>query len=133
MAGPVLRWCVIAMTLAWFGLVVPFHERGRVKLAGSVAVDVGACDRAPRVSAARRCCNKPVRPAPGEPGDTSPHDCAVCHVAKTIDAPAPPDFAPAPAGLAEVRPIPLLSSLRALDAPREHAGRGPPVANHFFG
>ena len=89
MSSRLLRWVVIAFTCMWFGVLVPAHTRGQIKLAGSRSAavkspDADACNRCLTKSAPANA-GKPESPQP--PVDTS--DCAVCHLILGLHTPPP--------------------------------------------
>lgn len=127
MGARLLRWSIVAMTLLWFGVVVPFHERGQIKLPGSRAANDRTVASASGlvIAAARHCCPRPAGEAPDS--RPSPRDCAICHVAKTIDVPLPPDLTPAELGLLAVLPPERGRPLCDLHTPSAETARAPPT------
>jgi hypothetical protein len=76
---------LLAVTL-WFGVVVPGHERGRVRVPG-------AAPQAPcHAAAGRGHCHAPTdTDAPAKaPSDNDASHCAVCRFVATLSCPAPP-------------------------------------------
>ena len=85
------HWGLIAFVAAWFGVIVPGHQRGSVVLPGyaqeaeaqgeqaDLAADV--CE----IGKARSCCE---RPADGSPAPVDPVEkCAICYLVATLSVP----------------------------------------------
>ena len=92
-----LRILVLGFTCLWFGMLVPVHQRGQIRLPGSPsianAVAAAQCNRTDAEAPCRK--NRPV----SEKGDSGQGDCAVCHFIAGLQAPPPVMVAPAPLGL----------------------------------
>ncbi len=141
MHRPALRWLVLLFTCAWFGVLVPVHNRGQITLGGprAAATATACCPGEAKARPAVAACH-PVKPAAAEtparanaadaPPDDAPAagDCAVCHFIAALDLPAPVLLDAPPLGAA--RPparfgLPEPARLALIHACRE---RGPPVA-----
>ena len=112
-----LRWLVLLFTAAWFGVLVPVHQRGAIQLPGGTT----SCCAHKAEKACHSGSQKPDVPAKGGSGN-----CAVCYFVAGLDLPAPVMLDVPPLGPAEPTdrvdlPIP---------AEREHirtrCERGPP-------
>jgi hypothetical protein len=116
-----LRWLVLLFTGAWFGVLVPMHQRGAIQLPGAPA---SCC--AHRDVADRACHKGPSKSdAPAKNGSGN---CAVCYFVATLDLPA--------SVMLDVPPLGPAEPVERLDLPvpadREHVRtrceRGPPLA-----
>jgi hypothetical protein len=73
--GRAFRIFLLALITVWFGVVVPLHPRGAIKLGGSACAG----------SNGSSCCHKdgptdsPAKPKPAE--------CAICHFLAALDLP----------------------------------------------
>ena len=119
----VLLWAAI-----WFGLVVPFHQRGQIGLpgqrSGTGSPAASCCARAEGEAAPAGCHEsrktKPARPSPGT--------CAVCFMVAQLDVPPAVTEAPVALDTLEIlnENTPLSPSLARGYEP--YLGRAPPCA-----
>ena len=130
MRSAALRWIVLAFTCAWFGVLVPIHQRGSIQLPGGGT----SCCETKKTETAQAdvpaCHRKPVAPAddhdapPAKPAS----NCAVCYFVAALDLPAPVLLTVPPLGPAE--PLPTFDL--PTPAEREYIAtcleRGPPLA-----
>lgn len=82
MSRRAVNWSVIVFALAWFGVLVPVHNRGQIAPFGARPC---ADDHA--------CCasDRPANPSPAEGRDRNPaRACAVCFFIAGLDTPPPP-------------------------------------------
>jgi hypothetical protein len=70
------RIFLLALITVWFGVVVPLHPRGAIRLGGS------ACAGS---SGGGSCCHK-NRPT-DSPSKPDPSECAICHFLAALDLP----------------------------------------------
>ena len=94
-----VRWLVLCFAVAWFGVLVPVHNRGQIAMPGSPRHAAGhAChrDAAQSASPAHACHSAPVHTdcrhghgssAPEEGRD--PESCAVCFFVAGLHTPPP--------------------------------------------
>ena len=76
MRSRLLRISLIAIMTVWFGVVVPLHPRGIIKLGGS-------CTE----TAARPCCQAPKSTSHDSQRKPATSDCAICYFLATLDLP----------------------------------------------
>ena len=115
MHSSAFRILLLALLAAWFGVLLPVHVRGQIKLPGARPE-------------AKHCCARDV-PSRQDPGETPARsdDCAVCHYLAGLDMPAVFVIDVRPLGrVDEPVPTPLTSIFRAAP-PRLHLGRAPPA------
>lgn len=134
-----LRILLIGVFSLWFGVIVPGHERGAIRVAGSDAHcnDASAvCHVAPVVQkpSCSHCptTGKPLTqetaPAKPKPVDPSSH-CAICKFIGVLDAPVMVTFDLPPSYLlSTLDPLPV-EAIAAQSLLLSHRGRGPP---HLF-
>ena len=122
-----LRWIVLGFAFLWFGMLVPVHQRGQMKLPGSVraAEPASNCSRASDPASA---CHKQKQgtgkdDAPGRAGD-----CAVCHFIAGLQAPPPTVVYETRLGLLEVLPVDLPFVLPLRHPALPFHGLDPPLA-----
>ena len=132
-----LRWLVLGFACLWFGVLVPIHQRGQIKLPGP-----RLSERAHAASLPSHCsrmgdplshCHKQQQ-TPGQAthdnnsSDASPDDCAVCHYILGLCFVAPVTFDFAPLGLLRERAPeePVILPLRHAALPFH--GLDPPLA-----
>ncbi len=130
-----LRILLIGVFSLWFGIIVPGHERGAIRVAGANALpangSAGDSCHATAPAAKPTCGHCPVggpaetenTPAPS--GDGSKH-CAICKFIGVLDAPVMVAFdLPHSYQLATLEPLPVraVASLMLLSS---HRDRGPP-------
>ena len=118
-----LRWVVLAFTCAWFGVLLPVHQRGRITLPGACA------DASALTAPSHGCC-----PAPGHtPGDAPPaapdsRACAVCYYIATLDLPPALGLEIAPPRPLELREVADPPAFAGARAPLPYDPTGPPTA-----
>jgi hypothetical protein len=128
---PALRWLVLVFTCAWFGVLVPVHQRGAIQLPGSAA---HACcmkpggDAVAGAASVPACHRKAATEDKDAPAGKSSGNCAVCYFVAGLDLPAPVMLDVPPLGGAE----PIATFDLPAPAEREHVRtrfeRGPPLA-----
>jgi hypothetical protein len=69
-----LRILLTLFCAAWFGVLLPVHRRGQIRIPG--------------VDAARACCEPGARQGPKHAPPRDAGNCAVCYVIATLDLPA---------------------------------------------
>lgn len=121
MRRPALRWLVLLFTCAWFGVLLPVHNRGAIQLPGSPGPT--CCQRV--TSPSKPCHQTPGKDCPpGKPAG----NCAVCYFVAGLDLPVPVMLDVPPLGPAE----PVARFELPAPAEREHTRarceRGPPLA-----
>jgi hypothetical protein len=119
-----LRWFVLLFTVAWFGVLVPIHQRGAIQLPGSPVSS--CCVHKNDGTAAKACHGEPQQSQ--NPTRNSSGNCAVCFFVAGLDLPAPVMLDVPPLGPAE----PVAQFDLPVPAEREHIRthfeRGPPLA-----
>lgn len=109
-------WLLIAFTCAWFGALVPAHDRGRIQLPG------------PGAAASHACCvggeHKPGDPAPAK----NSGNCAVCYFIATLDLPPTFELGIEPLGLLALANAPRPAVPVAASPLLSYHSRGPPRA-----
>ena len=125
MRSSALRWLVLLFTIAWFGVLVPVHNRGAIQLPGSAAH--ACCKQSSDAAAANvPACHKPKSDGKPEPAKSGGGNCAVCYFVAGLDLPAPVMLDVPPLGPAE----PVAQFDLPTPAEREHTRtrceRGPP-------
>ena len=124
-----LRILLIGIFSLWFGIIVPGHERGAIRVAGADAneaadgschtVKKSACDHCPTQSV-------PSGDQPAKvPSDPSQH-CAICKFIGVLDAPTVIQFALPTVELMGILDPPALTSIASLSVLSIDRGRGPP-------
>ena len=102
MARRPVRWLVLWFAVAWFGVLVPVHNRGQIAVPGTepAAFSGAACHAdhaaaAPAAQAAHSChsarpagCDRHDAPDQG-PAPKRGGSCAVCFFLAGLDAPPP--------------------------------------------
>ena len=101
MAPRLVRWFVLCFAVAWFGVLVPVHNRGQIAVPGTepMAFAGAACHAehaaaAPAAQPAHSCHSaRPARcdhhaPDP-DPAPKRGGSCAVCFFLAGLDAPPP--------------------------------------------
>lgn len=113
-----LRIALLVVIAAWFGVVVPLHPRGIVRLAG-------ACE------AEGRACCRPVGTSTREDPSKSKHvpvdGCAVCQFVATLDLPPAIGIDVPPLGLIEQLNVPAPLEAPVIAWGDAHPERGPPI------
>ena len=106
------RIFLLAVIAAWFGVVVPLHPRGVIKLGGA---------------SARSCCH---RGSDSKHPDSKPDpsECAVCHFVGTLDLPPAIGLELPPLGLVELLVIPAPQEAPCLEWGVPSVERAPPMA-----
>jgi hypothetical protein len=139
-----LRWLVLGFACLWFGVLVPIHQRGQIKLPGprlserTDAASVSAhCARmaeaVPACHIKRHHAAEPSVPGQTKPdtdggGDASPDDCAVCHYVLGLYVVPPVTFDFAPLGLLRERAPEEPAALSLHHAALPFHGLDPPLA-----
>jgi hypothetical protein len=109
-----LRISLLVLMAIWFGVVVPVHPRGMIRLGGSCTENLRACCRNSKGA------GHESRPARGN------SDCAICFFVATLDLPPAMEMDVPKLGLVEETawPAPQVGPVQAwTDAVME---RGPP-------
>jgi len=130
-----LRILLIGIFSLWFGVIVPGHERGAIRVAGAgsshcpgdaVANSCHIAEPVPAPSCNHCPTQSPVEPDKAPAGDPVQH-CAICKFIGVLDAPVMITFdLPQSYELAVLEPVPLkaIASISILSIDR---GRGPPA------
>src|SRR5687768_9574812 len=77
------RWLLLAFACAWFGVLVPVHQRGIVQLPGPARCHPCCPDQVETAAAGGKC------PAPDPAKGKDPSNCAICYFIATLDVPPP--------------------------------------------
>ena len=116
MRGRAFRIFLLTLITVWFGVVVPLHPRGAIRLGGS------ACGG----SSAKACChgNQPA----DSPSKPKPAECATCHFLAALDLPPSLSLDVPALGLVDELKIstPVAPAMVAHLLPVSE--RGPPIA-----
>ena len=101
MASGCVRWFVLCFAVAWFGVLVPVHNRGQIAVPGTepaafygAACHAGHAAPAPAAQTAHSCHSpRPAKcdhhaPDP-DPAPKRGGSCAVCFFIAGLDAPPP--------------------------------------------
>lgn len=127
-----LRILLIGIFSLWFGIIVPGHERGAIRVAGANTNATGdaschtvaksTCDHCPTQSShSSQSSDQPVK----APADPSQH-CAICKFIGLLDAPIVIQFELPTVELMGMLDPPALRSIAALSVLSIDRGRGPP-------
>ncbi len=116
----------------WFGVIVPGHTRGVVRVPGAEPPPQPSanevCPLAQMFSGTSRCgCPKPSR-APGGSPLTPAGSCAICQIIAVLNAPDPVDVGPPSPQLLDVLPWPAPRVAQRPEFEHIYFGRGPPAA-----
>ena len=119
---------VLCFATLWFGVLVPVHNRGEIRLPGAGPAADATC--------AHRCCDHATAPEPQHGGGTPCHDdgsrkggsCAVCFFIAGLDAPPPVTMIEARLGLVGACEIHRPDDLPAARVILPFHSRGPPTA-----
>ena len=115
-----LRILVLLWACAWFGVIVPGHERGQIKLPGAGATQ--GCDS---------CCDAPASHPKSSKEKADPAaNCAICFLTAQLQTPTTIDLTLPHVGLLGVLPVLPLIALDGVRFIPTVQGRGPPV--HLF-
>lgn len=116
MRGRAFRVFLLALIAVWFGVVVPLHPRGAIKLGGECGPSAKACCHADKSSG---------RDSKPKPADSQ---CAICHFLAALDLPSSIGMDVPPLGLIEQvkPPAPQAAPVIAYLSPASE--RGPPTA-----
>jgi hypothetical protein len=110
------RFSLLLLIAVWFGVVVPLHPRGAIKLGG------GECGGA----GFKTCCHTDKggdsKPKPADP------QCAICHFLATLDLPPSMGMDVPPLGLVEQIKPPVPQAAPVIAALSPASERGPPIA-----
>jgi len=118
--GRCFRIFLLVTITLWFGVVVPLHPRGAIKLGGSCASAPG-----------RTCCLPAKGTSPSQDSKSNkPFDpqCAVCHFVATLDLPVAIGLDVPSLGFVSVLPPVAPSDAPVLLFTPTWSERGPPVA-----
>jgi hypothetical protein len=85
------RIFLLTVIALWFGVVVPVHPRGMIRLGGG--------------GEARSCCHREGK-RPAKDSKPDPSQCAICQFVATLDLPAAIGFALPPMGFVEAVELP---------------------------
>jgi hypothetical protein len=129
MRGRFGTWVVLAWAIAWFGAVLPGHQRGAVQLPEGRQTAAGHAT-ASQVEPAIGCPMCAGGDSPDAPSDAPPRGrCALCQLLATLDVPPAVVLTCPPLERvwhASVRPASQVADGR--QAPAAVAARPPPVA-----
>ena len=121
-----LHWLVLCFATVWFGVLVPVHNRGEIRLPGAATSEAkpapapaGHC-HATAPSEGRPPCHDPA----GESGGS----CAVCYFIAGLDAPPPVTLIEARLGLVGRNDAAPPRGLVAARLGLPFHSRGPPAA-----
>ena len=118
MQSRAVHWLVLWFATLWFGVLVPVHNRGEIKLPGTAG------------AAAHQCCpTEPPNhggdaPVPAAPQST----CAVCFFIATLDVAPPVTVAPVRLGPAGIATVEVVSSAPPGHRALPFHSRAPPAA-----
>lgn len=122
-----LRILLLGLFSLWFGIIVPGHERGAIRVAGADVLDAG--DGSDTCHTVKTCDHCPITGKPKEtaptPVDPSSH-CAICKFIGVLDAPVMIAFDLPSTHLLAVLDPPVLESLAGIRFISMDRGRGPP-------
>jgi len=117
---PLFRLLLVLLSVGWFAVYVPGHERGRVAVPGTQANQAETCPMGVHCESGRS--EGPDK----QPDDPPGSDCAVCDIVAKLTFPAPSDLNAPSVGT-------LSLSIRHADhlvlspaAARSYDPRGPP-------
>ena len=128
----VTRILVLGFTCLWFGVLVPVHQRGAIRLPGPAAV--AAAGPTSPTHCGRAEAGLPCHRAPADPGSSpdAPADggggCAVCHFIAGLDVPLPVTTGIEPLGLLASLPTALAPAAPARHVALPYHGLDPPAA-----
>lgn len=111
-----LRISLLLFLLLWFGVVIPLHPRGVIRLAG-------ACSEG-----GRACCRQSKGPDHDRKPLNGSGDCAICYFVATLDLPPAITIDLPKLGLLEIIDAPAPLSAAVSDANDLIEARGPPMA-----
>ena len=116
MTSRAFRILLLALVAAWYGAVLPGHQRGVVQMPGAGSGDP--------------CCEQSKRHDADDPRESpnSPRSCAVCFYMAALSQAAPPDLGIAPLGLRERERAPSSPAPVAVAVLPTYLGRAPPRA-----
>ena len=97
MAHRPVRWFVLCFAVAWFGILVPVHNRGQIAMPGTAGVARPHCHEGRPAELARpaHACHSTQPDADCHPGsrddapDPNPESCAVCFFVAGLHTPPP--------------------------------------------
>ncbi len=117
MRGRAFRFLLLLLIAVWFGVVVPLHPRGAIKLGGGgCGSDVKACCHTDKAGDSH---SKP------KPADSQ---CAICNFLATLDLPPSIGMDVPPLGLIEHVTPPAPQSAPVIACLSPASERGPPTA-----
>jgi hypothetical protein len=110
-----IRILLLALLAAWFGVLLPVHVRGQIKVPGAAA------------DAATSCCSadRPADDCSDFPAGSN--DCAVCHYLAGLDLPVVFTFDVRPLGRTHETLRAALTSTIIAPSLRLPSDRAPPV------
>ena len=111
-------WLILLWAVAWFGLIVPIHNRGQIRLDEA---DVGGCCH-------KSCASEtdPSDQAPVSPEDPVGH-CAVCFLVAHLDVPAATGLTLFPCAMVEVSACTVERRPASIPDRSVDSDRGPPI------
>lgn len=116
MPRKLFTWWLIAFTFAWFGMLVPAHDRGRIQLPGLPAAGEHSC--------CATAAHKKSDPAPVK----NTGNCAVCYFIATLDLPPAFELGIEPLALAAIENAPQPAAVVPAGPSLTYRSRGPPQA-----
>jgi hypothetical protein len=110
------RICLLTLITVWFGVVVPLHPRGAIKLGGSACAGTSG----------KACCHNR---APSDPDSKpNPSQCAICHFLAVLDLPPAIGFDVPALGLSDELEFPAPVAVTTAADLLPVSERGPPTA-----
>jgi hypothetical protein len=107
MSSPRLRWIVLGFACLWFGMLVPVHQRGQIKLPGvAAAADAKPAPHCSRAAGPGSACHNTQQKQQTEQNRAPEQggDCAVCHFIAGLHAAPPAVVCEARLGLHQILP-----------------------------
>lgn len=132
MRARLLRLLFLLWLSAWFGVFVPWHERGQVTLPGGPASVASSCCPADRdtpsaAAAPPPSCHATTAPAgDAESSQDRAARCAVCHIVATLATPPVFTLGLPTVELLGLIPLPPTDSVAGFEPQAIPLGRGPP-------
>ena len=116
MRSRAFRIFLLALVTVWFGVVVPLHPRGAIKLGGSACAGANS----------KSCCHND-RPTKSD-SKPNPAECAICHFLAALDLPPALGMDVPALGLVDELKLaaPIAATMAAHVLPVSE--RGPPIA-----
>jgi hypothetical protein len=123
-----LRILLLGVFSLWFGVIVPGHERGAIRMPGT---EPKAAAGEPTCHTQKNCQHCPTTGQPLTPSDNAPADpsshCAICHFIGVLDAPVALTFTIPEAELLASLPPTAYQSIAGVAVLSVDRGRGPPT------